>query len=207
MAADITTLPTGDINDDLEPHVFEVCKERMRPVKKALKALDKPDVSLSKSEQKSHYLLHLKTIGVRIDECLQEFSSDAIKSKEWRNHLWTFVSKFTEYHAKKLYKLYKHSIKTSESKETDSTFPTRRDGRERHDRHFNKQSSMHSPFNPLKRESSSGFPPNKIIKKEDYNLFEIKTNNPFPSNSNATHPQSYRNSWPKHENNRSAPQM
>jgi hypothetical protein len=30
---------------------------------------------------------------------------------EWRSNLWYFVSKFTEYDAKKLYKLYKHAIK------------------------------------------------------------------------------------------------
>lgn len=27
------------------------------------------------------------------------------------SHLWDFVSKFTEYDAKKLYKLYKHAVK------------------------------------------------------------------------------------------------
>lgn len=185
--------------NDLDPQVFEVCKEKMRPVKKALKALDKPDVSLSKSEQKSHHLQHLKTIGIRIDECLQEYSSDPSKSKEWRNHLWTFVSKFTEYHAKKLYKLYKHSIKSSEYKYGDSGHVVRRD---RTDRHHSKPSSMHSPFNPLKRESSSAFPANnKQLKKErDYNPFDPKPGLTYGLSSGASHSQTFRNSWPKHEN-------
>jgi hypothetical protein len=187
-----------DLNDDLDPKVFEECKERMRPVKKALKALDKPDASLSKSEQKSHYMQHLRTIGVRIDECLQEFSSDPTKSKEWRNHLWTFVSKFTEYHAKKLYKLYKHSLK-SEHKGSEESHTSRRD---RHDRHHTKQQSSHSSFNPLKRESSSsGFPINKIMKKEreDYNEFDPKANNVYSSGLNMSQTSGYRNSWPKHD--------
>ena len=207
--SDMATISTSDLNDDLDQEVFGVCKEKMRPVKKALKALDKPDVSLSKSEKKSHYLQHLKTIGVRIDECLQEFSSDLTKSKEWRHHLWTFVSKFTEYDAKKLYKLYKHSFKTCDTRDSDSSHAVRRD---RHnDRHFNKQPSVHSSLNPLKRESSSGFPPNKILKKEhkereEYNLFDPKPNIPYTTNVNITHSQNYRN-WPKHENNKSVPPM
>ena len=192
-------LGTSDPND-LDPQVFEVCKEKMRPVKKALKALDKPDISLSKSEQKSHHLQHLKTIGMRIDECLQEYSFDPVKSKEWRNHLWTFVSKFTEYHAKKLYKLYKHSIKSSDHKDSESGHPIKRD---RTERHHSKQASMHSSFNPLKRESSSAFlPNNKIMKKErdDYNLFDPKPNQAYGAGSGASHSQTFRNSWPKHDN-------
>jgi len=195
-----------DINDDLLPQVFDECKEKMRPVKKALKALDKPDSSLSKSEQKAHYITHLRTIGTRIDECLREFSSDPIRSKEWRNHLWTFVSKFTEYHAKKLYKLYKHSIKTSEQRDSDGNHASRRD---RHDRHHGKPPSTHSSsFGPLKRESSGSVPPNKMLKKgrEEYNQFQSKpsisytgivnAHNPNPSPA----PMYSRNSWPKHEN-------
>ncbi|CAG2101807.1 unnamed protein product [Medioppia subpectinata] len=196
-----TALPNNELSDDLDPKMFEECKERMRPVKKALKALDKPDISLSKTEQKSHYMQHLRTIGVRIDECLQEFSSDPTKSKEWRNLLWTFVSKFTEYHAKKLYKLYKHSIK-SESKASDGAYSSRRD---RHDRHYTKQSSNHSSFNPLKRESSSGFSPNKSMKKEEYkheeyNLFDPKASAPYASGANVSQSQNYRSGWSKHDN-------
>jgi chromodomain-helicase-DNA-binding protein 1 len=200
----VANLQTSDINDDLDPQVFDECKEKMRPVKKALKALDKPDSSLSKSEQKAHYMQHLRTIGSRIDECLREFSSDPIKSKEWRNHLWTFVSKFTEYHAKKLYKLYKHSLKTSEQKDSDGTHISRR---ERHERHYEKQSSTHSSsFGSLKRESTGSIPPNKQFKKrEDYNQFQSKPSISYTGGTNvhnAIPAQSsmHRNSWPKHDN-------
>jgi chromodomain-helicase-DNA-binding protein 1 len=33
------------------------------------------------------------------------------KARDWRSHLWYFVSNFTEFDAKKLFKLYIHTIK------------------------------------------------------------------------------------------------
>lgn len=36
---------------ELEPEVFKQCKEKMRDVKKALKALDKPDPDITEEQQ------------------------------------------------------------------------------------------------------------------------------------------------------------
>lgn len=96
----------------------------MRPVKKALKALDRPDQSLSEAEQVAHTRQNLVQIGNQINTCLSEYKDPEL-IKEWRSNLWYFVSKFTEFDAKKLYKLYKHATKKSEdnsnsnSKESD----------------------------------------------------------------------------------------
>jgi chromodomain-helicase-DNA-binding protein 1 len=102
----------------------------MRPVKKALKALDNPDQSLSEAEQVNHTRLCLIQIGEQISHCLSQYS-DPDKIKEWRrfvsnctvmrlrlflfcSNLWYFVSKFTEFDSKKLYKLYKRACKKSD---------------------------------------------------------------------------------------------
>lgn len=82
----------------------------MRPVKKALKALDRPDQSLSEAEQVAHTRQYLVQIGNKINTYLAEYK-DPEKIKEWRSNLWHFVSKFTEFDAKKLYKLYKHATR------------------------------------------------------------------------------------------------
>nr|XP_033342119.1 chromodomain-helicase-DNA-binding protein 1 isoform X3 [Megalopta genalis] len=99
-----------DVLGDLDPSIFNECKEKMRPVKKALKALDKPDQSLSEAEQVAHTRQCLVQIGNQINTCLEEYR-DPEQIKEWRSNLWYFVSKFTEFDAKKLYKLYKHATK------------------------------------------------------------------------------------------------
>ena len=59
------------------------CKERMRPVKKALKQLDKPDKGLSVQEQLEHTRSCLLKIGDRIAECLKAYS-DQEHTKLWR---------------------------------------------------------------------------------------------------------------------------
>ncbi|KAL1493434.1 hypothetical protein ABEB36_011490 [Hypothenemus hampei] len=105
---------------ELDPAIFNECKERMRPVKKALKALDNPDQSMSEADQVQHTRECLILIGEQINTVLSEYS-DQDKIKEWRSNLWYFVSKFTEYDAKKLYKLYKKAkakdLKKSEKKD------------------------------------------------------------------------------------------
>lgn len=98
---------------DLDPSVFNECKEKMRPVKKALKALDNPDRTLSEQDQVNNTRGCLLSIGKQIDECLLVYK-EADKVKEWRSNLWYFVSKFTESDAKKLFKLYKHALKRSD---------------------------------------------------------------------------------------------
>lgn len=63
------------------------CKERMRPVKAALKQLDRPEKGLSEREQLEHTRQCLIKIGDHITECLQEYSNpDLIKQwRKWEN--------------------------------------------------------------------------------------------------------------------------
>ncbi|XP_060536902.1 chromodomain-helicase-DNA-binding protein 1 [Cylas formicarius] len=115
---------------DLEPAIFDECKEKMRPVKKALKALDNPDQSLSELEQVQHTRDCLLQIGEQINTCLNQYS-DPEQIKEWRSNLWYFVSKFTEYDSKKLYKLYKKACKQSKRGEkSDKAERAEKKGRE-----------------------------------------------------------------------------
>ncbi|XP_042268294.1 chromodomain-helicase-DNA-binding protein 2 isoform X2 [Thunnus maccoyii] len=100
----------GKEDDELDQETFSICKERMRPVKKALKQLDKPDEGLSDQEQLQHTRTCLLKIGDRITECLKAYS-DPEHVKTWRRNLWIFVSKFTEFGARKLHKLYKMAQK------------------------------------------------------------------------------------------------
>lgn len=99
-----------NIIGDLDPSVFNECKEKMRPVKKALKTLDNPDQTLPAEEQVTQTRACLLSIGDQINQCLLVYK-DPEKIKEWRSNLWYFVSKFTEVDAKKLFKLYKHALK------------------------------------------------------------------------------------------------
>ncbi|XP_076641025.1 chromodomain-helicase-DNA-binding protein 1 isoform X4 [Halictus rubicundus] len=109
-----------DVLGDLQPSIFNECKEKMRPVKKALKALDRPDQSLSEAEQVAHTRQCLVQIGNQINTCLEEYR-DPEQIKGWRSNLWYFVSKFTEFDAKKLYKLYKHATKKGGDSNTSAT--------------------------------------------------------------------------------------
>merc|ERR1719315_758076 len=81
----------------------------MRNVKKSLKALDKPDPDQTPEEQVSNTRRCLVKIGRHIDSLLEDMTED--KAREWRSHLWYFVSNFTEFDAKKLFKLYRHAMK------------------------------------------------------------------------------------------------
>lgn len=80
-----------DVMGDLEPAIFDECKEKMRPVKKALKALDNPDESLNEQDQVSHTRQCLLQIGDQINNCLNEYK-DPEKVKEWRRlvQLWIY---------------------------------------------------------------------------------------------------------------------
>uniref|UniRef100_A0A1B0FRK9 Chromodomain-helicase-DNA-binding protein 1 n=1 Tax=Glossina morsitans morsitans TaxID=37546 RepID=A0A1B0FRK9_GLOMM len=119
-----------DVLGDLDPNIFNECKEKMRPVKKALKALDRPDSSLSNQDQIKHTRECLLSIGKQIDICLETYKEP--EKKEWRSNLWYFVSKFTEFDAKKLFKLYKSALKNGEeiggktSTKANSQSPTKR---------------------------------------------------------------------------------
>lgn len=58
----------------------------MRPVKKALKQLDKPDKGLNVQEQLEHTRNCLLKIGDRIAECLKAYS-DQEHIKLWRRYV------------------------------------------------------------------------------------------------------------------------
>ena len=73
--------------------VFQ-CKEKMRPVKKALKMLDNPDPGLSEEDQLAHTRRCLMKIGNRISECLDELT-DAEKLREWRTYVAYNVTKLS----------------------------------------------------------------------------------------------------------------
>lgn len=89
------------------------CKEKMRPVKKALRALDNPDQTLNETDQVAKTRSCLAQIGRQIDICLEAYP-DNDKKAEWRSNLWYFVSKFTNFDAKQLYRLYKFGLKKSD---------------------------------------------------------------------------------------------
>ncbi|XP_066194444.1 chromodomain-helicase-DNA-binding protein 1-like isoform X2 [Sylvia atricapilla] len=110
ITATSETVPISEESEELDQRTFGVCKERMRPVKAALKQLDRPEKGLSEREQLEHTRQCLIKIGDHITECLKEYT-DPEQIKQWRKNLWIFVSKFTEFDARKLHKLYKHAIK------------------------------------------------------------------------------------------------
>ncbi|XP_054996784.1 chromodomain-helicase-DNA-binding protein 1 isoform X2 [Sorex araneus] len=103
-------VPISEESEELDQKTFSICKERMRPVKAALKQLDRPEKGLSEREQLEHTRQCLIKIGDHITECLKEYAHPE-QIKQWRKNLWIFVSKFTEFDARKLHKLYKHAIK------------------------------------------------------------------------------------------------
>uniref|UniRef100_A0A8D2LII2 Chromodomain helicase DNA binding protein 1 n=1 Tax=Varanus komodoensis TaxID=61221 RepID=A0A8D2LII2_VARKO len=110
ITASSEPVPISEESEELDQKTFSICKERMRPVKAALKQLDRPEKGLSEREQLEHTRQCLIKIGDHITECLKEYTNpDQIK--QWRKNLWIFVSKFTEFDARKLHKLYKHAIK------------------------------------------------------------------------------------------------
>lgn len=115
-----------EIIGELDPSIFNECKEKMRPVKKSLKALDNPPQSMSDVEQVQHTQQCLLHIGEHIDKCLAAIQ-DPERNRVWRNNLWYFVSKFTEFDAKKLFKLYRNATKKQEkgNEEGEKTTKTR----------------------------------------------------------------------------------
>jgi chromodomain-helicase-DNA-binding protein 1 len=110
-----TTHETVAINvtGELSEENFKECKEKMRPVKKSLKQLGKRDHGQPEKDQSSQTRQCLRLIGDHINSCLMAFH-DPEKIREWRSNLWFFVSKFTEYDAPKLYKMYKKAKQKDE---------------------------------------------------------------------------------------------
>uniref|UniRef100_A0A8C5FQL7 Chromodomain helicase DNA binding protein 2 n=1 Tax=Gadus morhua TaxID=8049 RepID=A0A8C5FQL7_GADMO len=164
-------VPIGDEDDELDQDTFSVCKERMRPVKKALKQLDKPDEGLSDQDQLQHTRTCLLKIGDRITECLKAYT-DPEHAKTWRRNLWIFVSKFTEFGARKLHKLYKMALKKRSHEEED---------------HKKREDSGRSK--PLRAETSSA-------SRDSAGMQQSSKNHPAQSGPHAHHREPY-NSAPK----------
>ncbi|XP_058279854.1 chromodomain-helicase-DNA-binding protein 1-like isoform X3 [Hirundo rustica] len=119
ITATSETVPISEDTEELDQRTFGVCKERMRPVKAALKQLDRPEKGLSEREQLEHTRQCLIKIGDHITDCLKEYTNPE-QIKQWRKNLWIFVSKFTEFDARKLHKLYKHAIKKRQESQQHS---------------------------------------------------------------------------------------
>ncbi|XP_059917236.1 chromodomain-helicase-DNA-binding protein 2 isoform X1 [Gadus macrocephalus] len=165
-------VPIGDEDDELDQDTFSVCKERMRPVKKALKQLDKPDEGLSDQDQLQHTRTCLLKIGDRITECLKAYT-DPEHAKTWRRNLWIFVSKFTEFGARKLHKLYKMALKKRSHEEE-------KDHKKREDSGRSK---------PLRAETSSA-------SRDSAGTQQSSKNHPAQSGPHAHHREPY-NAAPK----------
>uniref|UniRef100_A0A8C3UNZ4 Chromodomain helicase DNA binding protein 1 n=1 Tax=Catharus ustulatus TaxID=91951 RepID=A0A8C3UNZ4_CATUS len=121
ITASSEPVPISEESEELDQKTFSVCKERMRPVKAALKQLDRPEKGLSEREQLEHTRQCLIKIGDHITECLKEYTNPE-QIKQWRKNLWIFVSKFTEFDARKLHKLYKHAIKKRQESQVIFSF-------------------------------------------------------------------------------------
>ncbi|XP_018909064.2 chromodomain-helicase-DNA-binding protein 1 [Bemisia tabaci] len=152
-----------DVLGDLEPSIFNECKEKMRPVKKALKALDNPDQSLKPEEQVVHTRQCLILIGDQINTCVSVYKDPDV-IKQWRSNLWYFVSKFTEYDAKKLYKLYKHAVKKQKSKESDDKPSDKKESVKR--KLTEDKKSAEAPAKKPKTEPVEGKASEKAVKKD-----------------------------------------
>uniref|UniRef100_A0AAX7V3E9 DNA helicase n=1 Tax=Astatotilapia calliptera TaxID=8154 RepID=A0AAX7V3E9_ASTCA len=147
-------------SEELDQRTFSVCKERMRPVKAALKQLDRPEKGLSEREQLEHTRQCLIKIGDHITECLKEYSNPDL-IKQWRKNLWIFVSKFTEFDARKLHKLYKHAVKKRQEnaqvcKSTSSRDSYSSDRHQPSGRHFESSTSKERHSSDSHRKSTAG---------------------------------------------------
>ncbi|XP_077966763.1 chromodomain-helicase-DNA-binding protein 1-like isoform X2 [Styela clava] len=115
-AADPVPIAEDEFSGELDLDTFKDCKERMRPVKKALKLLDKRPSGTNNDEkaQAEHMKNCILKIGDRVLECLKECHGDLVAIKTWRRNLWIFVSKFTEFNAQRLHKVYKRASRKRE---------------------------------------------------------------------------------------------
>ncbi|XP_055613161.1 chromodomain-helicase-DNA-binding protein 1-like [Uranotaenia lowii] len=143
-----------NVISELDPKVFNECKEKMRPVKKALMTLGNPDETLPPQEQVNQTRSCLLAIGNHIGQCLSAYKSQE-KIKEWRSNLWNFVSKFTEFDAKKLFKIYKHALKRSEGDDGGSA-DKKKDHHHHH--HHSKDVSHSSPVKEAKEKTPKKSP-------------------------------------------------
>lgn len=169
-----------DVLGDLDPNVFNECKEKMRPVKKSLKALDTPHQN--GDEQANHKRDCLLKIGGRIDECLAEYH-DPVKIKEWRSNLWYFVSKFTEDNAQKLFKMYKQE-KAKENGNSDGS-PDKKDKHHNHHHHHHHHHAADNANNHQTPETKEHKKEKK--KRERHHSKDDKMNDKHSLNDSSNH--------------------
>ncbi|CAK8697940.1 unnamed protein product [Clavelina lepadiformis] len=118
------SLPVGpdEFSGKLDDETFDECKERLRPVKRALKRLERPPPAPEGCEEQvktEHMRRCLLQIGDRVMECLREFPDPEL-IRLWRKNLWIFVSKFTEFNAEKLHKMYKAAKRREHERKGDN---------------------------------------------------------------------------------------
>ncbi|CAG0882725.1 unnamed protein product [Darwinula stevensoni] len=154
--------------DTNQAEVFLSCKEKMRPVKKALKALDRPEEGLNEKEQVAHTRHCLRLIGDHICSLLKEHADDMGKLKEWRHHLWSFVSQFTECDAKKLYKLYKKAKKKEKDKEKEKEKEKERDKTKEKDPGAREKGKRKLNFHNSDAENQDASPSKKPYRDSSY---------------------------------------
>ncbi|XP_042207777.1 chromodomain-helicase-DNA-binding protein 1-like isoform X5 [Homarus americanus] len=152
-------VPLDDSKELDKSHpLWDECKEKMRPMKKALKTLDNPNESLSQEEQIQHTRRCLVQIGDHIERSLQALQ-DPTSIREWKSLLWQFVSKFTEYDARKLHKLYKKNKKIQEEKkEGDRENQEKKDERKKDKE---KRKGEREKFIEKRRDQPGSHSPNK----------------------------------------------
>ncbi|KAG8145169.1 hypothetical protein E2320_013543 [Naja naja] len=110
-SVEATLVPLEEVREDeLDQATFKICKKLMKPVKKSLKQLDKPERGLSDQELLEQTRSCLLNIGDHIVHCLKIHSEPDVLDI-WRRNLWVYVSNFIEFNTSKLHKLYKMASK------------------------------------------------------------------------------------------------
>lgn len=96
------------IEIELSDVIFKQCKEKMRTERKSLQLLQEPDQESSDQAQVQTTKKCLLKIGDHIEDTIStNYSTNQELLDSWRSNLWSFVAKFTELGASKLFKLYR----------------------------------------------------------------------------------------------------
>merc|ERR1712025_1322904 len=146
------------------------CKDKMRAVKKHLKALDKPDPNQTPDEQVTNTRKCLVKIGKHIDSLIVDMSEE--QGRDWKGSLWLFVSNFTDFDARKLFKLYRHAMKkdpsSQEEKESSQEREEKKDKKEKKKEHKKKEKHKEKNREQRKSTDSDQRPKGDYEKKEKF---------------------------------------
>jgi len=197
---------------ELPKDTFLECKEKMRPVKKVLKALDDPEEKKNELRYVNHMQECLIEIGSHIGKCLEEYK-DQDKIRVWRSNLWFFVSKFTEFDSKKLLKIYRRGLHTNEKFEKDTKIKDKIKTKDKHkdDKKVQKSIESEDILTPVKRKSREGEDTEKAHKKQKFNSNNslgaslitptIVPSTPPSSSNSSSAPRSYDQSSNRYDTN------